>query len=146
MPKDSQIVGTRVPEMAKKKDANQGVKTRKRGRTVSNEGPLMEDSNKSRPEKSKRMEKQKACVKRRIDFSHPDDKIVKDSNNNATKTVAEKKKVRSGSNVSGLKTSDRVNWTKEFLDKVRKSNEKHAKKNQNKRIIVVTKKFLFYRK
>ena len=85
----------------------------------------------------------KKTVKRKIDFNQNDEKVkntrsndskavrsgdTENNNTNATKTVRNvRTRTRAGFDNAKNETSSWVQWTQEFLDKVRKSNEKYKK-------------------
>ena len=90
----------------------------------------------------------KKTVKRKIDFNQNDEKVkntrsndskavrsgdTENNNTNATKTVRNvRTRTRAGFDNAKNETSSWVQWTQEFLDKVRKSNEKYKNIAQKK--------------
>ena len=137
MSKNSRNVKDKAAKMLKDNNKKSPVVTRKRTRGDVNVSEESQPTDKM----AKRIQN---SARRKIDFmseneEHEVSKVKENVNNNATAKVSQNIELRDRNRstktvnkTNGIRSSDRVQWTKEFLDKIRKSNEKHERSVENK--------------
>ena len=143
MAKNGKNVLPNVDKHVKGNDPKIAAKAKKRSRMVSQEEPLPGNS-KSNPGNSNKKLKRNTA-RHKIEFSGVESDKAVGMNNNATKALKDSmrpdntKPKQSMMEVFCEKPKrvcentqvERVKWTKEFMDKVRKSNTKHKKNVEN---------------